>query len=160
MTRSRSIPGINIQWPWSRLLLSGEKTIETRSYRLPAHYQNAPLALIETPGPLGKKSADITSARIVGLICFSDSFRYSSKSSWTADFVRHRVPANDPTFSFSNGHEKWGWEVVSVAKFDSPISPPTRRGIVFSSKCEIPIELFNNYMPTLHHDVIENSHFY
>lgn len=134
---SKVIPGINMQWPWSVFLLDGEKTVETRSYPLPEKYRNQPLAMIETPGPRGKKEAGITEARITGIITFSDSFQYKTRKQWLADRNRHCVAPDDPHFGFKLDKEKWGWVVASVEKFERPLLAPKKRGIVFATACEI-----------------------
>ena len=113
---SEVIPGVNIQWPWSEMLLSGEKTVETRSYPLPKKYEGQWLAVIETPGPRGKREAGIEKARITGKIKFSGSFQYLTRSEWAEDLARHCVKPNDPLFGFKNDKEKWGWIVHDVRK--------------------------------------------
>ena len=45
--------GLNVQAPWTGLLISGEKSVETRSYPLPKKYVGEKLALVETPGKSG-----------------------------------------------------------------------------------------------------------
>lgn len=130
------IPGLNIQWPWSRLILDGSKTIETRSYPIPEKYLNVELAIIETPGPHGKK-AGIDGARIVGTIKFSGCFRYNEFEEWAEDYDRHCVPVNDPQYKFSNETEKWGWIIKEVKGFRIPRPAPVKRGIVFATSCEI-----------------------
>lgn len=134
----RTLPGINIQWPWSDLLLSGQKVIETRSYPLPEKYRGQPLAVIETPGPRGKKEADIARARIIGVITFSESKRYKTKSEWRRDFAKHRVAESDLQFSFKADKEKWGWIVASFERFSKPVPAPAKKGIVFATACQIP----------------------
>src|ERR1700758_4101536 len=101
----RNTPGLNIQWPWSRLILDGHKTVETRSYKLPVKYENVPLALIETPGPLGRRNG-IESARVIGYVTFSTSFKYENRNQWARDLSRHRVSINDADFSWRAGNEK------------------------------------------------------
>ena len=125
------VPGINIQWPWSTLLLEGSKVVETRRYQIPEHYIGVPLALIETPGPAGKNSA-----KIIATIEFSGCFKYRSKSEWTADFERHRVPSDSP-FAFSGERDTWGWVIKAVKPLRTPAPPPERRGIVFTKECSI-----------------------
>ena len=56
MLSYKTIPGVNIRWPWSKLLLEGTKTVETRSYPLPTGFVGKEIAVIETPGPNGKKN--------------------------------------------------------------------------------------------------------
>lgn len=41
--------GLNVRSPWSTLLINGQKSVETRSYRLPQRLEGVELALIETP---------------------------------------------------------------------------------------------------------------
>ena len=48
-----SLPGLNINWPFSQLILAGVKTVEVRSYAL--GYKNiarpgVEMWLVETPG--------------------------------------------------------------------------------------------------------------
>ena len=132
-----TIPGVNIQWPWSEYLLSGEKTVETRSYPLSKKHEGKWLAVIETPGPKGKKLAGIDKARITGKIKFKSSFRYSSKSEWLNDYERHRVKPDDKLFGYKEDKEKWGWLVEEYVSFESFQDAPLKRGIIFASACEI-----------------------
>lgn len=119
--------GINIQSPWSSLLINGQKTVETRSYPLPKKYHNTTLALIETPG--GKKFK----SRIIGTITFSNSFQYKDEKSWKNDYNNHWVRPDD-IYGW-NDKPKYGWVVKDVVKFDQLIEPPKKRGIVFSTGC-------------------------
>ena len=123
--------GINIQTPWSSLLINGAKSVETRSYPLPRKYEGVELALIETPG----KSRNFKS-RIIGTITFSHSFIYPDKQSWIDDYNRHKVDINDPVYSWNN-KPKYGWVVSNIVKFDDYIDPPTKKGIVFATGCVI-----------------------
>lgn len=59
MSKKRKLPGINIQWPISEMIIDGEKTIETRKYAILDKYIGQELALIETPRPKGKFKARI-----------------------------------------------------------------------------------------------------
>lgn len=135
--KKKIIPGVNIQWPWSELLLNGAKTIETRHYPLPFKYEGVELAVIETPGKLGKKQAGINKARITGIIVFESSFKYQNKKEWEQDFCNHLVRSDDPLYKFNPMKEKWGWKVKKIIKFKKPKVPPTKRGIIFASECEI-----------------------
>lgn len=130
--------GINIQWPWSELLLAGKKTIETRTYPLPKKYERVELALIETPGPRGKKEAGIEKARIKGTIVFGKCFQYKSEGEWCKDASRHRVNAEDVQYSWKKrDHIVWGWEVLKVRRLRKQASPPKKRGIVFATSCRV-----------------------
>jgi hypothetical protein len=131
------IPGINIQWPWSQLLLTGKKTIETRSYPLPEKYKNVELAVIETPGLNGRRESGILKARIIGTITFSGSIRYSTKAEWLRDQDQHLVPRDSNLFRFSSEKDKWGWVVKEYKSFRHHKQPSLKRGIVFARECHI-----------------------
>ena len=135
--KNKAIPGINIQWPWSQLLLSGKKTVETRSYDIPEKYRGVDLAIIETPGPRGKKDAGITKARIIGTIVFEKTYRFQSVKHWQSEENLHFVPTKDPQYAWSKRDEVWGWVVKSVRKFSKPTIAPKNRGIIFTRKIEI-----------------------
>lgn len=132
---SRKIPGVNIQWPWSRLIVEGKKTVETRTYSLPKKYIGQELAIIETPGPHGKWQG-INKAQIIGTVIFEKTFRYDYKT-WKSDHLRHFVFPDDPQFKWNDKNEKWGWVVSKVNLFKEPLPAPKKRGIIFASECEI-----------------------
>ena len=134
----KQLDGINIQWPWSELLLSGVKTIETRSYPLPKRLYGIELAVIETPGKRGNREAGIGKARIIGTIIFSGSYRYSSKSQWVREYGKHRVPQDDGLYSYRSDKDKWAWVVEKFKKLDRPAPPPAKRGIIFAKNCLVP----------------------
>lgn len=137
MTRWRTIPGINIQWPWSQLIASGQKTVETRSYPIPEKHIGRDLAIIETPGPNGHRAIGLSEARIIGIVRFSGSFRYKSKAEWLRDKGRHCVDESDPLFRFKSDQPKYGWVVEQVSTFPQPKPAPAKRGIIFAAECEI-----------------------
>jgi hypothetical protein len=123
--------GINIQIPWSFLLINGDKSVETRSYPLPVKYEGTELALVETPGKYGKFKS-----RIIGTITFSHSFRYSNKQEWLSDYNRHKVEEFDE-FCAWNNKPKYGWVVSNIRKFDERIAPPKKKGIIFTKNCKV-----------------------
>ncbi len=135
--KSKKLPGLHVQWPWSQLLLSGKKTIETRSYKLPKKYEGVELALIETPGPKGKRLGGIVQARIIGTITFSGCFQYESKRAWQGDRRSHCVDLSDPQYAWGSSAERWAWQVESLKKLKTPKPAPKKRGIVFALNCEI-----------------------
>ena len=120
--------GINIQTPWSELLINGDKSVETRSYPLPEKYAGEELALIETPGRYGRFKA-----RIIGTITFSHSFKYPDQRAWQDDYNRHCVAVDDPIYNWKDDKPKYGWVVSKVTKFDKPLDIRKRRGIIFTS---------------------------
>lgn len=129
---STKFPGINIQWPWSELILRGLKTIETRRYRIPEKHIGSPLVLIETPGPRGKTEAGFSKARAIAIITFSGCYLYPSKRSWENEFSKHRVPEDDLLYGFKPNEDKWAWIISSVKPLKNTHSVPRNRGIVFT----------------------------
>ncbi len=130
------LPGVNIQWPWSELLMCGEKSIETRKYPLPDRLKNQLVAVIETPG---KKRKDFK-ARIIGVIIFKDCVQYKDERSWRKDFNKHRVGPDDHLYKFKQGTKKFGWIVGKYCRLKKPISPPRSRGMVYATNCKIPCQ--------------------
>lgn len=124
--------GINIQVPWSSLLINGLKCVETRSYPLPKKYEGVELALIETPGEYGRFKS-----RIIGTITFSHSFRYPDKEIWIEDYNRHKVETDDKLYCWNPDKPKYGWVVSQIKKFDQPVPAPKKKGIIFTHDCII-----------------------
>lgn len=132
-----TIPGINIQWPWSELIVEGIKSIETRHYPLPKKYIGQKLALIQTPGPKGKKEAGLLKSQIIGTIIFAGDFKYRDEAHWRKDIKRHCVSPEDPHYGYAPTRVKWGWVIDSVEVFPKSKPVPKKRGIVFASVCEV-----------------------
>jgi hypothetical protein len=129
----KSFNGINIQFPISQLILSGEKSIETRTYPLPKTYTGKPMLLIETPGPSGNFKA-----RIVALIQFEASFQYANAVEFYKDIARHHVSRRSP-WAWQASKPKWGWPVKVIRKFPKPIQLNRRPGIKYSLNIELSI---------------------
>lgn len=121
--------GINIQFPISEEILSGRKTVETRTYPIPQKYLNIEMILIETPGKSGGFKA-----RAKAIIIFEKCFEYKNKNEFKKDYKRHLVDADSPWFW--KDKPKWGWEVKIVKIFDKDI-PVKQRGIVYRSNIKI-----------------------
>jgi hypothetical protein len=131
----KTFSGVNIQYPISRDILDGSKTIETRTYPLPQKYIGQPLALIETPGSKGKFKA-----RIVGIVEFGESFQYENAEAFYADVARTKVD-RDSLWAWKDEKPKWGWPVKVIKLFDTPIIPNKRPGIVFATGLELDVSL-------------------
>jgi len=124
--------GLNVTSPWSMLLINGDKSVETRSYPLPKRLEGVELALIETPGKYGRFKS-----RIIGTITFSHSFQYPDEQSWKDDYNRHKVEENDKFYSWNENKKKYGWVVSNITKFENPIEPPKKRGIIYVKDCQV-----------------------
>ena len=118
--------GINVQFPISELIISKEKTIETRTYPIPDRYVGEEMILIETPGKKGKFKA-----RMRAIVVFTSCFKYSSEKQFYKDVRRHCV-TRDSDWAWVPGKEKWGWEVVVRRVFKTPLPLKKRSGIVYS----------------------------
>lgn len=121
--------GVNIQFPISRLILEGEKTIETRTYPLPEKYENKVLLFVETPGKEGKFKS-----RIVAKIKFGKSFLYDSEKSFYEDFEKHKVNKES---QWAWKSQKWGWPILEVKKLRNSQPLKKRPGIKFTTELEI-----------------------
>jgi hypothetical protein len=126
----RKYTGINIQWPISELILSGQKTVETRKYPLPKKYLDTELALVETPGDKGKFNA-----RVTAIIKIKKCFQYKSKSEFYRDNKRHCVTP-DSKWAWDSSKPKWGWEITVVKKLKNP-KLCTPKGIVYRKGIEL-----------------------
>jgi hypothetical protein len=124
--KSKSYVGINIQYPISRLILEGSKTIETRTYPIPKNYIGQEMALVETPGKEGGFKS-----RVVAIIKFGSSFKYESKSKFYLDTYRHCVTP-DSQWAWDPKKEKWGWSVLEVRALKKPIPITKRIGIKYT----------------------------
>lgn len=116
--------GINIQFPISREILTGKKTIETRTYPIPKAYLGKTLLIVETPGPNG----DFKS-RIVAKVRFSECFLYPTKASFYRDTDRHLVTPNS-RWSWKD-KAKWGWVIEKVTPLKVPV-PAGKIGIKYT----------------------------
>mgnify|MGYP001545319564 FL=1 len=124
--------GLNVQIPWSTLLINGWKSVETRSYPLPQKYEGVELYLVETPGKYGRFKA-----RVIGTVTFSHSFKYPDKQSWIDDYNRHKVEEGDEFFGWNENKPKYGWVVCSVKKFEHAVDINQKRGIIFTTNLDI-----------------------
>lgn len=129
---NRKLPGINIQFPISRLILDGTKSIETRTYPIPSEYIGQEMAIIETPGRNGGFKS-----RVVGIVRFGKSFPYKSEKDFYKDSQRHQVTKDSP-WKWEPLKPKWGWPILAVVKFESDIAPPPKRGIKFTKSVSVP----------------------
>ncbi len=127
----RKYTGINIQYPISQAIVEGKKTIETRTYPIPAHLVNQELLIIETPGKEGKFTA-----RIIGSVVFGESFQYKTADAFYADTPKHLVTP-DSVWAFSSKKPKFGWTVSQVRAFKKPLPAPKKKGIKFTKNIQI-----------------------
>lgn len=126
----KTYTGINIQWPISELILSGKKTIETRTYSIPEKYLNQEMLMIETPGKNGKFKA-----RIVAIIKFTDCYEYKNKNEFYKDSDKHFVTL-DSDWAWDK-KPKFGWEIKIIKKIFPPNIINKNKGIIFTNNISL-----------------------
>ncbi|MGZ3797670.1 MAG: hypothetical protein ACXVB1_14965 [Pseudobdellovibrionaceae bacterium] len=131
MAKKKTFIGINIQYPISRLILDGSKTIETRTYPIPNAYVGQEMVIIETPGKHGDFKA-----RLVGTVIFGECFKYPNKKDFYQDTLKHRVDP-DSEWKWVDGNPKWGWVVTSVTSFSKPLPAPEKKGIKYTKNIKL-----------------------
>lgn len=129
----KTFTGINIQWPISQLILSGEKTIETRTYPISEKYIGKELLIIETPGKKGNFKS-----RIAGIVIFGKSFPYESKAAFYKDQAFHKVD-QDSIWAWNNSKPKHGWPIIKMVRFKKTMPLKKRSGIVYSTNIQIDV---------------------
>ena len=129
---SKVYNGINIQFPISQLIISGRKSVETRTYPIPKRLIGKDLVLIETPGKKGKFKA-----RMIALIRFEDSFPYKTKTDFYKDLTRHCVDRDSP-WAWNEEKPKWGWPVEVREIFRTPLPLQKRSGIRYATGIRLP----------------------
>ena len=133
-TQELALRGLCFQYPFSRLLLSGQQTIAARGYRLGfRNIVNADeeMFLIETP-PRHVNGADLEGglagdppreAQVVGTITFSKSVQYKKGrgvAAWKRDRHRHRIKEGSK-LDWDGKREMHAWHVACVRRFQIPV---------------------------------------
>ena len=128
---------MNVQWPFSQLLMLGVKMKEARKYALDKRgvaNVGEEMWLVETRGDPGTDAKQLAQAEmsdevigprpdkshIIGTITFSHSWPYCNQASFHGDVAAHRVK--------KGGSEDWsgvgqmhGWSVRSVRALETPV---------------------------------------
>ena len=141
--------GLNIQWPFSQLLLMGAKLVEVSD--CPLDLKDAPMMdeqvwIVETRGDCIKSHTNAivnnipithrpSAAQIVGTISFNSSQTYYYKHDFDKDRERHRIK-RESKLDWDGNSTKHGWHVGSVQQIDKPISIGStgKKGIFFREK--------------------------
>jgi hypothetical protein len=128
----KTLPGVNIQYPISRCILSKKKTIETRHYPLPNKFIAKELWLIETPGPSGNFKA-----RAIAIITIKNCFQYETAEAFYSDYKRHKVDASSKWKWHSDARKKWGWQISKIIPLKQPITITKRKGIRYTKSLSL-----------------------
>ena len=123
--------GLNIQYPFSRLILAGHKDIEVRNYPLGHRNIAKPeeeMSLIETPPKnQGSAAVDIAlgspphRAQVIGTVRFSKSKPYKTQVAWDRDRPRHRIKRGSALDWRKGQGNKHAWRVRQVRRFREPV---------------------------------------
>ena len=126
--------GLNIQWPFSQLLLRAVKTQEVRKYDL-GHRKictaNEETWIVETRGLHVNAATDSIcngldvasrprAAQIVGTVTFASSFPYAGKRAFRSTWDRHRI-VEDSKHDWNGQGVLYGWQVGTVRALRTPI---------------------------------------
>ena len=124
--------GLNIQYPFSQLILAKLKDTEVRDYALGHRNIANPdeeMFLIETP-PKNQASAAVghldqgpppRQAQVVGTVSFSKSEQYKKKAAWNLDRLRHRIKRGSALDWQQSQGDKYAWRIGQVRCFQEPV---------------------------------------
>lgn len=116
-----------IQRPWSRKVVQGEKKIEIRSYIFPKNLTGKSIEVLETPrSTLGSGVPDVVDPeseegenyRVIGKMVLSGFKEYKNAAEFNADADLHL--AVDSEFQFQKGKPCYGWIIKSAECYDLP----------------------------------------
>ena len=137
-----SMPGLNVNWPFSQLILAGVKTVEARSYPLGRRNMAQPdveMWLVEAPPASDAISqgwlfaGDLAVAlrpqrcQIVGTVTFSHSDEYGSLQAFRADRKIHRIAAGGQ-YDWDGTGKRYAWRVSAVRRLAQPARSLCRTG--------------------------------
>ena len=128
---------LEVQEPFSKYILEGRKTIETREYSFPMELLGCPILLLETAAerPCRSSLGNIISLcysgmtlenssaviRVIGAAIFLRSFEYKSEKMWQHNEVEHLVPSDSP-YGWSDTKRKFGWVVSKTLNFNETMN--------------------------------------
>jgi len=114
---------LEVQRPWSRKLVKGEKTVEVRTYELPKEYIGKTFYILETRSGSGSGSSlpdivdpeddDLGGLYLIGEVVFKQCKQYKTEAEFNKDFSKHQLEPNS-TFAYSADAPCYGWMVKSA----------------------------------------------
>jgi hypothetical protein len=152
LAQQLTLRGLNIQYPFSQLMLLGAKTIEARTFPL-GHRKIAnaseELFLIETPGPKNVHGAIVDDlpvgpppqhAQVVGTVSFSSSQPYGIESEWKNDRHQHRIKEGG-RYDWNGTGEMHAWHVDKVRRFSAPVDAGTKSQVGYGTPRTLDVTL-------------------
>lgn len=121
------VTGLNIREPYASLIATGQKRIETRTYRFPDRLIGEKLAIVAT---------GVGHAKIIGSMVVVDCFPYRDEDHFRSEFKHHLV-SRGSQFDWRDGRPKYGWVVTDQTLFREYIEAPTATGMVWRKACPI-----------------------
>lgn len=124
--------GLEIQSPWTSLILDGKKTIETRLYNLPDGLLGKRILILESKAGEARVSGlsntidgkEISeSVKVVGWAVFNKVVIYRYRSKFEADEKKHLVIKNSDYAWKEDTEVVYGWVVSKKGKFQH--NPPS-----------------------------------
>ena len=129
---------LEVQAPYSKMILEGRKSIETRDYPLPSCLQGSKIYIFEstptnsTSSSLGTVDEISAGLLIRGVCSFESSFIYESWQQWNDDRDKHCVPTDskfEPTAEALTLKPKYGWIVQFRELFENTRETPVLKRI-------------------------------
>lgn len=129
-----SMRGLNIQWPFSQLILMGVKTEEVREYDL-GHRKICTASeetwIVETRGLHAHATTDAIcaglevaprpqAAQIVGTVTFDSASKYDGTHAFRSARDRHRI-ADGSKFDWDGKGSRYGWRVGTARALRNPV---------------------------------------
>ena len=122
-----SLPGLNVQEPWASLLLSGKKTIETRTYPCTSAYLLRPIGIVAT------RRQELPKSCLIGLVTIEENIEFDSLEKFRAFEHEHLVAAGSQ-FDWKRERPKWGWRLTVLALVAPTVVALPKRGIVWTKE--------------------------
>ena len=125
---------IEVQLPWSMVVLQRKKSVETRTYPYPANLIGKRVFILQTQkGATGVSGlpdqiqADDPNLEVVGECVVNECVLYPTRRSWDLDYTRHKVPLDNP-YGWSTKKDFFGWVVSNPVLYDisRPVPKLTR----------------------------------
>lgn len=126
---------LEVQSPYSRLILNGKKSIETRSYPLPDDLRGARILLCESlPSEDGVSNlGDSIAASQDGLSLVGEMFisrfkEYETEAEWESDRGEHMVPKESMyEWAPTESGRRYGWIIDQVVPYEVALPVPAMR---------------------------------
>ena len=142
-----SLRGLNIQWPFSQLMLMGAKSEEVRRYEL--NYRgiaktDEEVWIVETKGLAADASANAmvsglqiaprpSSPQVVGTVRFAGAHSYGSKKAFDDARVRHRIAVGSK-HDWDGSGSVYGWRVGTVRALREPVPVGSTGQVCFAER--------------------------